>query len=262
MIANPSSAARRHERTAVLVGLAALIATSWIYLLLGAGIEMDKMDMGGGAIMLMAPAWTVGHAALVLLMWAVMMTAMMLPGAAPAILRVVGLAHEQADRTGGVAAALRFTAGYLMIWIAFSIAATLLQWGLDSAGLLSETMAIGGPAVAAALVAAVGLYQLTPLKQACLRHCRACADCLPGNATESAGGMVERGLRYGISCLGCCGALMGLLFVGGVMNVVWMVAIAIGVLAEKLLPRGAGAARLAGAGLIAWGGIALAVAFL
>jgi predicted metal-binding membrane protein len=262
MIANPSSAAWRHERTAVLVGLAALIATSWIYLLLGAGIEMDKMDMGGGAIMLMAPAWTSGHAALVLLMWAVMMTAMMLPGAAPAILRTVGVAHERADGTGGVVAALLFTAGYLTIWVGFSVAATLLQWGLDSAGFLSETMAIGGPAAAGALVVAVGLYQLTPLKQACLRHCRACADCSPENATEGTGGMVERGLRYGVSCLGCCGALMGLLFVGGVMNMVWMVAIAIGVLAEKLLPRGGGAARLAGAGLIAWGGIALAVAVL
>jgi predicted metal-binding membrane protein len=251
MIATPSNAGRRHARIAVWAGLTALIAASWAYLLLGAGMEMDKMDMGGGVIMLMTPAWTAGYAALVLLMWAVMMTAMMLPSAAPAILQVAG-----------VASALSFTAGYLMVWAAFSVAATLSQWALDSAGLLSDTMASSSPVAAGLLVIAVGLYQLAPLKQACLQRCRSCADGHPENATPGAGGMVERGLRYGVACLGCCGVLMGLLFVGGVMNVYWIAAIAIGVLAEKLLPWGGGVARVAGAGLIAWGGITLAAALL
>jgi predicted metal-binding membrane protein len=253
--------ALRHERIAVWAGLAALIAASWVYLLLGAWIEMDKMDMGGGVIMTMTPAWTVGYAALILLMWAVMMMAMMLPSAAPAIVQAVGLAHGRAGKNG-VASALAFTAGYLMVWAAFSVAATLLQWALDSAGLLSETMASGSPVAAGLLIIAVGLYQLSPLKQACLRRCRSCADGQPENAVERAGGMVARGLRYGVACLGCCGVLMSLLFVGGVMNVYWMAAIAIGVLAEKLLPWGGAVAHVAGAGLIAWGCVALAVAVL
>jgi predicted metal-binding membrane protein len=183
-----------------------------------------------------------------------MMTAMMLPVATPAILQAVA--------GGGLASAVLFTTGYLTIWIAFSAVATLSQWALDSADLLSETMASRSAVAAGLLLLAVGLYQVSPLKQSCLQHCRACADRQPQNAPEGAGGVLRRGLRYGVSCLGCCGVLMGLLFVGGVMNVAWMAAIAIGVLAEKLLPWGAGLARLAGAGLIAWGIISLAVALL
>jgi predicted metal-binding membrane protein len=260
MIANPHGEAQRHDRIVVMAGLVVLVAASWVYLLRGAGIEMDEMDMGGGQIMLMAPAWTFGYAALVLLMWVVMMAAMMLPAATPAILQAVGAAGERGGKTSGIASALLFTAGYLMVWIAFSAAATVLQWGLDSADLLSDTMASRSAVAAGLLLVAVGLYQWTPLKQSCLRRCRACADGLPQAMPESAGGLLRRGLRYGAACLGCCGALMGLLFVGGVMNVLWIAAIAVGVLAEKLLPGGGGLARVAGAGLIAWGIVSLAVA--
>ncbi len=261
MTAAPPDAAR-HDRIVVLALLAALIAASWLYLLHGAGVEMDKMDMGGGEIMLMAPTWTAGYAALVLFMWVVMMAAMMLPSAAPAILRVAGPTREPGGTAGGRVAALLFTCGYLMVWTGFSIAATLLQWGLDSAGFLSETMASRSRVAAALLLIAVGLYQLTPLKRACLLACRACTDAPPGKASETAAGTISRGLRYGVSCLGCCGALMGLLLVVGVMNVAWMAAIAIVVLAEKVLPWGRGLARLIGAGLVAWGSAGLAAAVL
>jgi predicted metal-binding membrane protein len=260
MIAGSFNWTPRRGRTAVMAGLAAVLAAAWAYLLLGAGIEMDKMDMGGGQIMLMAPAWSAGYAALILLMWMVMMAAMMLPGAAPAILQVAGRGREPNDKTRGAAAALLFTTGYFLVWSGFSVAATLLQWGLDSAGFLSEDMAGRNEVAAGLLAVAVGLYQLTPLKQACLAHCRACAGDLP-DAPQGAGPML-RGLRYGVSCLGCCSVLMGLLFIGGVMNVFWMAAIAIVVLAEKTLPWGGGLARLAGAGLIAWGGVAIAAALL
>jgi predicted metal-binding membrane protein len=262
MVGNPFSAAARLDRMAVLTSLAVLIAASWAYLLRGGGIEMDKMDMGGGQIMLMAPAWTAGYTALVLLMWVVMMAATMLPAATPAILQVVGAAGERGNKADGVAAALFFTAGYLLVWIGFSAAATLSQWALDSAGFLSETMASRSAVAAGMLLVAVGVYQLTPLKQSCLQHCRACADRRRHDTPEDAGGMMGRGLRYGASCLGCCGALMGLLFVGGVMNVFWMAAITVGVLAEKVMPWGGGLARLAGTGLIAWGLASLAVAVL
>jgi predicted metal-binding membrane protein len=255
MIADSFNWTSRRNRMAVMAGLAAIVAASWVYLLLGAGIEMDKMDMGGGRIMLMAPTWSAGYAALILLMWIVMMAAMMLPGAAPAILRAAGRGREPDDKTRGTAAPL-FTTGYFLVWSGFSVAATLLQWGLDSAGLLSEDMASLNEVAAGLLAVAVGLYQLTPLKQACLARCRACADD-PSDAPQGAGAM-RRGLRYGVSCLGCCSVLMGLLFIGGVMNVLWMAAIAIMALAEKMLPWGRGLARLAGIGLIAWGSIAAA----
>jgi predicted metal-binding membrane protein len=258
---NPSHAVTRHDRRVVLLGLAVLITASWAYLLLGAGIEMDMMDMGAGQVMLMTPAWTERYAALVLVMWIVMMAAMMLPSAAPAILQRVGPGPEQA-RKSGMASALFFTAGYLAVWIAFSIAATRLQWALDRADLLTGQIAIRSAVAAGWLVIAVGLYQLTALKQACLRRCRSCADCRPQTDPQGAHLWTAQGARYGVSCFGCRGVLMGLLLVGGVMNVFWMAAIATGVLAEKVLPWGGGLARLAGAGLIGWGSISLAVAVI
>jgi predicted metal-binding membrane protein len=227
MIANPLGAAPRRDQIAVLVVLIAIIAASWVYLLLGAGIEMDKMDMGGGQVMLMTPEWTPGHAALVLLMWAVMMAAMMLPGAAPAIVQIAGLAERSAERAYRIPTTLFFVIGYLMVWTGFSFAATFLQWILDSRNLLSETMAIRDGLVAALLVLAVGLFQSTPLKRTFLRRCRSPVRSLSEDQPRSAGAMWRLGLRDGVSCLGCCWALMCLLFVGGLMNPFWMVAIAL-----------------------------------
>ena len=119
-----------------------MIVLAWIWLLLGAGIEMDEMDMGGGEIMLMTPPWTPGYAMLIFLMWTIMMMAMMLPSAAPAILLVAALGRERGVGDGAPTAGL-FTLGYVLVWIGFSLAATFLQWGLDQAGILSGAMAVG-----------------------------------------------------------------------------------------------------------------------
>ena len=131
------SALLRHDRTLVLAGLVAVIVLSWVWLLTGAGLKMDEMDMGGGQIMLMAPPWTVQYAAMIFLMWVIMMAAMMLPSAAPAILLVIALTKQRggphAKRASG-----EFAFGYVAVWGAFSLIATGLQWGLDRAGLLSE----------------------------------------------------------------------------------------------------------------------------
>jgi len=244
----------------VLFGLVCVVAIGWIYLLAGAGVGMDQVHMGGGEMTLMRPAWTPGHAALVFVMWAIMMVAIMLPSAAPTILQVAGLAHRRPGRARGVPRALFFTAGYLMVWTGFSFAATLLQWALDSAHLLSETMAIRSGVFAGLLVIAVALYQLTPLKQTSLRRCRASVGCLAEDQRGDVRGIVWQGMRYGVSCLGCCSGLMCLAFVGGLMNVAWMVIIALWVLAEKTLPWGSRMARLTAAGLVAWGSISLAIA--
>jgi predicted metal-binding membrane protein len=228
--------------TAKLIALFCVAALAWEWLLAGGGVGMHEMDMGGGNVMMMRPEWTLGYAALVLAMWVVMMVAMMLPSAAPAILAVERAAP--------------FAAGYLAVWSAFGLAATLAQFALERSDLLSDAMALRSDALAGGVVLAVGVYQLSPWKQACLRACTA------GAAERDAGvwQAARLGLRYGAYCLGCCWALMVLLFVAGVMNLFWVAAIALWLTAEKLLPFGRYIARVAGAGLAAWGVALLALA--
>jgi predicted metal-binding membrane protein len=161
----------QHDRMLVLAGLLVVILLAWGWLLLGAGIEMEQMDMGGGQVMLMAPEWSASYAVVIFLMWAIMMMAMMLPSAAPAILLAAALMRQRGgNRIFGPTGL--FVVGYLVIWFGFSLTATALQWGLDRAGLLSADMASGSAALAGLLLIAAGLYQWTPLKQACLVQCR------------------------------------------------------------------------------------------
>lgn len=246
------SALLRHDRTVVLAGLVAVIVLSWVWLLTGAGLKMDQMDMGGGQIMLMAPPWTVQYAAMIFLMWIIMMAAMMLPSAAPAILLVIALTKQRggphAKRASG-----EFAFGYVAVWGAFSLIATGLQWALDRAGLLSETMASGSVVLAALLLFAAGVYQLTPWKQACLRHCRSPLEFLTRYWRQDPLGPMRAGAWHGAFCLGCCWMLMGLLFVGGLMNLLWIAGLALLVLIEKLFPLGPRVSQLTGVGLIGWG---------
>src|SRR5713101_2927367 len=189
----------RHDRAIVLGALAAVISAAWAYLPLGAGIGMEVMDMGGGQMMAMPPAWSAGYAALIFIMWAVMMVAMMLPSAAPTVLLVGALARHRSGNPAAVSGtAALFASGYLLVWGGFSLAATLLQWGLDEAGLLSETMAAGNAIVAAAVLIAAGIYQWTPLKDTCLRHCRSPTEFLVRHWRRGALGAVSIGMRHGI----------------------------------------------------------------
>jgi predicted metal-binding membrane protein len=243
------------DRAVVLAGLVAVIAGSWAYLLLGAGIEMELMDMGGGQMMAMPPEWSPAYAALIFVMWAVMMAAMMLPSAAPTVLLVAALARHRSGNPGAVpATAALFASGYLLVWCGFSFTATLLQWALGEAGLLSETMALGNTILASAVLIAAGVYQLTPLKDTCLRHCRSPAEFLIRHWRR---GALSTGVRHGLFCLGCCWILMALLFVGGLMNLAWIAAIALLVLLEKTMPWGGRMSRLTGALLAVWGAAGL-----
>lgn len=148
----------------VLVGIACIVAVSWIYLLSGAG--MPTMDMGGGNVMRMPPpSWSISYAAVTFAMWSIMMVAMMLPSAAPVILRLAGNAEKQPTRASGISTATFFIGGYLVVWIGFSAAATMAQWAFDSAHLLSDSMAIRSEVAAGLIVVAAGLYQLSPVKQ-------------------------------------------------------------------------------------------------
>jgi predicted metal-binding membrane protein len=244
----------QRDRMIVLVGLLTVILLAWGWLLFGAGIEMEQMDMGGGQIMLMAPEWSAGYAVIIFLMWAIMMMAMMLPSAAPAILLAAALmAQRNGNRLLGPAGL--FVLGYLLVWLGFSLIATVLQFGLDRAELLSADMASANTKLAAVLLIVAGIYQWTPWKQACLVQCRSPAEQLTRFWRQGTSGPLRAGVMHGLFCLGCCWLLMALLFVGGLMNLLWIAALALLVLLEKLLPGGPRVSRLTGIALIVWGAV-------
>jgi predicted metal-binding membrane protein len=244
----------RRDRALVACGLAAVVALAWLHLLRGAGTEMREME---DMVMPMAgEPWSAGHAAIMLVMWAAMMMAMMLPSAAPMILLYASIVRRRAHR-GALGVTAVFALGYVAVWAAFGIAATMMQWSLDVAALLSPTMRTTSVAIAGAVLIGAGLYQWTPLKQACLRHCRSPLDFVLTRWREGTRGAFGMGLRHGTYCLGCCWLLMALLFVGGVMNLAWIVGIAAFVLVEKTAPAGHWLGRIAGGGLVAWGAATL-----
>jgi len=248
----------RHRRTVVLGALAAVIAAAWAYLLLGAGINMEMTDMGGGQIMAMRPEWSPLYAVLIFTMWVVMMVAMMLPSAVPTVLLVSVLAWDRLPNSNFVpATAMMFASGYLLVWIGFGLTATSLQWGLDKLGLLSETMALGNAILASAVLIAAGVYQWTPLKDTCLRHCRSPTEFLVRHWRQDTRGALRTGVRHGLFCLGCCWMLMALLFVGGLMNIAWIGAIALFVLWEKTMPWDGWVTRFTGLLLVVWGAASL-----
>jgi predicted metal-binding membrane protein len=145
----------------------------------------------------------------------------------------------------------------LVIWFGLSVVATALQRGLDQAGLLSSDMASVSVVLAGLLLVAAGLYQWTPLKQACLVQCRSPYDHLVKYWRQGSAGPMLAGIRHGLFCLGCCWMLMALLFVGGLMNFLWIAGLALLVLIEKLFPLGPHVSRLTGAALVIWGAVVL-----
>ena len=241
----------RRDRLVVAGSLSLVTLLAWGWTLAGAGMPMDP-DHGMtmmeviGSISTNAAAWSTSHAAMILLMWWVMMVAMMLPSASPLILLATAL-HRRKGRDGRpeLMAAL-LTAGYLLVWGVFSLAATLAQWSLERDGLVSPESMTAGPAVAGGILFATGLYQLTPLKQACLRRCRSPVDFITAHWRSGAAGAFRIGLAHGAYCVGCCWFLMALLFVGGIMNPFWIGAIALYILLEKLASRGLLLSRASG----------------
>jgi predicted metal-binding membrane protein len=262
MIGRYFLAALRHDRAIVLGSLALVVLLSWLYLVFAAGNGMEMMEEGGNQMMMaMRPRWTLGYGLLMFVMWAVMMLAMMLPSVAPVTLLVASIAQKRASAgdVAGAGAAL-FVCGYLAVWLAFAAVATTLQWALNEAGLLSTAMAFSNDLLAGAVLIAAGIYQWTPLKESCLRHCRSPLDFLLFHWREGNFGAVASGVRHGAFCLGCCWMLMALLFVGGIMNLAWIAGITLLVLIEKILPWGRGVGLGTGAAFVAWGAVTLAMA--
>lgn len=245
------AAAARRESLTVAGGLVLASAVAWLYLAAGAGLEMSHMATARPA------PWSLSHAAVMWLMWAVMMAAMMLPSAAPAILLYSAIGRRMAAGGGDVPAAGAFVLGYLGTWSAFSAGAVLLQWLLESTGLLSGTMALTSTVLGGALLIAAGVYQLTPLKERCLVRCSTPLFFFARRWRPGRLGALEMGVRHGTYCLGCCWVMMLLLFYAGVMNMAWIIGLALYVLIEKLLPRRYGLARATGLILCLWGTVVI-----
>jgi predicted metal-binding membrane protein len=242
----------RHDRILVVIALAVLTVLAWLYLFILTN-DMAKGDMslmGMGAMTASMSQWSLITFALMGVMWWVMMVGMMVPSAAPMILLFATVTRKGAgDGRPGLRIAI-FTAAYLAIWAGFSVLASLAQWALTEAALLSPMMVGTSDWLIIALLAASGAYQLSPLKQACLGKCRSPLSFLMTNWQPGDLGALKMGLSHGAYCLGCCWLLMALLFVGGVMNLFWVALIAVGVLAEKVLPRGDLFGRLGGVAML------------
>jgi predicted metal-binding membrane protein len=232
----------------VLAALAVATALAWTYLVSMSGIEeWCAINV----------AWGPRDFALMLVMWIVMMVGMMLPAAAPMTLIYAQVARR-ARRDGSVLPPTAvFVAGYALAWTLFSVAATLAQWALDRAALLSSMWEANSTWLGGGILIAAGLYQLTPWKHACLEHCQNPAFYFARHFRPGARGALGLGFRHGLYCLGCCAVMMGLLFVGGVMNLLWIAGLAIFVLAEKAIPIGPWGARVAGVALVASGAVLL-----
>ena len=242
----------KRDRLVVVIGLVAVIAVSWAYVLAGAGMDLGAVAETGG-MMAMTTAWSPGYFLLMLAMWWVMMVAMMLPSAAPMVLLYATVNRRAGERGHAGVPTGMFAAGYLLVWGAFSLLATGLQWGLEQAALVSPEMARASVPFGAALLVGAGVYQMTPLKYACLRRCQAPIQFLGHGWRRGRMGAVRMGLEHGAFCLGCCWVLMGLLFYGGVMSLLWIGGLALYVLIEKLVPAGPWIGRSTGLALIVWG---------
>ncbi|MCG3201758.1 MAG: hypothetical protein NFCOHLIN_01628 [Gammaproteobacteria bacterium] len=249
-------ATARRDRAAVVAAIALVTGLAWASLLGGPGMEMDMQGMD--IDMVMPTAWTPGYALVVFVMWWIMMTAMMLPGAAPIILLFALVNRRSRERGASYVPTAVFAVGYLLTWGGYSLAAALLHWWLQKTGWLTMGMAAAYPWLGGALLLAAGLYQMTPWKHACLRHCRGPLDFVARHWRPGYGGALRMGLTHGAYCVGCCWMAMCVLFYGGVMNVYWIVGLSLLVLLEKLMPAGHVLGRLSGAGFIAWGGWLLA----
>jgi predicted metal-binding membrane protein len=241
--------ALRLNRTPALVLLIVVPMVSWLWIVVMARDMYGPMT--GASAWMMTTVWEARHLALLWAMWAVMMAGMMLPSASPLLLLYGSVARRS---TTGSAASLQIyalAAGYLLVWALFSLAATALQRILANLLFVSSMMEATSPAVGATLLLIAGVYQLTPLKHACLRTCRSPLGFLMSRWRKGPGGAFQMGVEHGALCVGCCWALMLLLFAGGVMNLAVIAALTAFVAFEKLTPFGAQGARVSGVALIA-----------
>lgn len=239
------------DRAIVGLSLAGITALGWLYLI----VEADKMSrMDESMAMPHMMSWDASYLGFLFVMWSIMMVAMMVPSVTPMVMMftTVNRKRRESDRTDLVPVGV-FVSGYLIAWMAFSAAAAVAQWTLHAAALVSPMMTSSSAILGGALLIAGGIYQWTPLKYACLIHCRTPMSFLMTSWRPGRTGALVMGLHHGSFCVGCCWVLMALLFVAGVMNVLWVAAIAAFVFIEKVAPRGDLLGRVAGVLLVAAG---------
>ena len=248
----------KKDRALVLAGIVAVTALAWAYLFYLAWDMRQDMSAGSmpgemGLAMTQVRAWTGVDFLLMFLMWAVMMTAMMVPTAAPMILTFAMINRKRQEQQEPYVPTVVFLLGYLVVWSAFAGAATAAQWGLNAAALLSPMMASSSPFLGGGLLLAAGIFQWSSIKYACLSRCRSPLGFIMTEWRDGSKGALTMGLRHGAFCLGCCWVLMALLFVLGVMNLLWIAALAGFVLVEKIAPAGRWVSRVSGVALLLWG---------
>lgn len=253
----------RRDRALVLAAIAVLTALAWAYVAwLAWDMDMGGMDMSGfrmipsglGWMMPAEAPWGAFEFVLVFLMWALMMVGMMTPSVAPMLLLHARVGRQALAQGHPFAATGWFAAGYLLAWTGFALVAATAQWALERLALLTPLMQSASSMLAGLVLVAAGAYQFSPLKDRCLTACQAPLVFLQrhGGFRRDVRGALALGVKHGAYCIGCCWALMALLFVGGVMNLLWIAALAVFVLLEKLV-AGRLLSRLAGVALTAWG---------
>ncbi len=260
----------KFEQSITLFCLIVTCFLAWIYVFSGAGMGMSAWEMSSFSFVphqhagmqmnmpemeMISIPWTFQHFLIVVIMWWVMMIGMMLPSAAPMILlyeRV--MTHAQKNNVlQKVNPTTYFVAGYLIVWLLFSLLATLLQWHLEQQNWLSMNMISNNRWLSGGLLVTTGIYQISPLKTTCLKFCRSPAQFIAQYMQKDRLGAVQMGLRHGWFCLGCCWGLMLLLFVGGVMNLFWIIALTLFVLIEKVLPNSQNVTFLISIIFVMWG---------
>lgn len=253
----------RRDRWIVATSLALVVALSWSFLLAGAGMGESAVEMTGmyyedpasmdmDSPMMRPAAWTPAYMAVMFVMWWGMMIAMMLPSAAPVVLLAAAINRRADPGRPPNGSTGMFAGGYLLGWGIFSFVAMLVQYGLERSGALSM-MRLSDPIIAGGILLAAAAWQLTPWKRTCLSHCRSPVEFLTRRRRSGRLGSLAMGMEHGLYCLGCCWVLMALLFVGGVMNLYWIIGLAVFVLIEKVLPLGRRVGHIATAWLAVWG---------
>lgn len=271
MSATPLEAVLKRDRTFVLCGLVLVSVLAWGYVFHQArgmnrmdmeGMDMS-MEMGIAMTMPQTHSWQAVDLIFIFVMWSTMMVAMMVPTAAPMVLLFAAFNRKRREQHRPFVPTGIFLLGYLVVWTAFSIVASLAQWGLHRSALLSPMMVSTSPIMGGSLLVAAGIFQWTPLRNTCLAHCRSPLDFFSTHWREGNGGALSMGLRHGVYCVGCCWVLMSLLFVAGVMNFLWIALISVFVLLEKTIPSSMGnwVGRIAGILLIGWGAWMAVTAF-
>jgi predicted metal-binding membrane protein len=248
IVADPASFERiiLRDRAFMLFGLAAMAGLAWAYTV-HLAVAMGDMAMP------QVHPWSAMDFLMMFMMWAVMMTAMMLPSASPMILIFAAIQRRRRQAHNPAVATGLFALSYVVVWAGFSLAATGANWALHQGGLMAGMSGAVLPAIAGVMLVAAGVFQWTPLKNACLTRCRSPLAFLMTEWREGRRGALVMGVRHGIYCVLCCWALMSLLFVLGLMNLVWIAALAAVALVEKVAPGGIWISRALGVLLIAWG---------